>query len=148
MTSDEDPRLYLHALGSLLALHRYLRRSSKTRWESGISGRQHATLRVLEHGPLTMGRLSQLLFIGESGTSELVANLEHEGFVRRERSSKDNRVVHVSITAAGRAIADRTPLAGMPLLREKLHELDPAELRRIAKSVGRVLDLLGVEHET
>ena len=140
-----DDRAYLDAIGALLTLHRYLRRSSRARWESGISGKQHATLRALEAGPLTMGTLSKLLFIGDSSTSELVAKLEADGLVRRERSASDNRVVHVSVTDAGRDVADRTPLAGMPLLRERLRDLDTAELRRISRAVGRILDVLEVD---
>lgn len=136
---------YLDAVGALLTLHRYLRRASKARWESGISGKQHATLRALEDGPLTMGALSKLLFIGDSATSELVAKLESDGLVRRERSAADNRVVHVSVTDLGRDVADRTPLAGMPLLRERLRDLDDAELRRISRVVGRILDVLEVD---
>jgi DNA-binding MarR family transcriptional regulator len=146
MTHRDRGQEYLIAFGPLLTLHRYLRRSSTLRSESGISGRQHATLRALESGPLTMGDLSSLLFINESSTSELVAKLEHDGFVRRERSRADNRVVHVSITPAGRELAESTPLAGMPLLRERLQTLDPAELDEIARAVGRVLDLLEVPH--
>jgi len=146
MALDDDQRVYLDAFGSIITLHRYLRRSSKLRAESGISGRQHATLRALEAGPLTMGGLSDLLFIGESATSELVARLEKDGFVRRDRSTDDNRVVHVSITEAGRAVADQTPLAGMPLLRERLRSLEPRELRRIERSMNRLLDLLEVDH--
>jgi len=147
MAPADDQRVYLDAFGSIITLHRYLRRSSKLRAASGISGRQHATLRALESGPLTMGGLSDLLFIGESATSELVARLEKDGFVRRERSKDDNRVVHVSITEAGRAVADETPLAGMPLLRERLRTLEPRELRRIEKSMNRLLDLLEVDHD-
>lgn len=141
-TPDRD---YLDAVGALLTLHRYLSRSSKVRWESGISGKQHATLRALEDGPLTMGALSKLLFIGDSATSELVAKLENDGLARRERSAADNRVVHVSVTEAGRDVADRTPLAGMPLLRERLRDLDEAELRRISRAVGRILEVLEVD---
>lgn len=142
-----DDTAYLDAVGALLTLHRYLRRSSKARAESGISGRQLATLRALESGPLTMGGLSRLLFIGESATSELVGRLEEQGLVRRERSRTDNRVVHVSITEFGQTLADTTPLAGLPLLREKLTELDPDELRGIASAVNRVLDLLEVPRD-
>jgi len=144
MTARERNQDYLTAFGPLLTLHRYLRRSSKLRSASGISGREHATLRLLESGPLSMGGLSELLFIGESSTSELVARLEGQGFVRRERSSADNRVVLVSITSRGREIAEGTPLAGMPLLRERLQSLDARELHEIERVVGRVLDLLEV----
>lgn len=138
---------YLEAVRAILALHRYLRRSAKARSESGISGKQHATLRMLESGPRTIGGLSELLFTGESATSELVAKLEKDGLVQRERSTEDNRVVLVTITDRGRDVADRTPLAGMPLLREKLLELDRDDLRDISRAVRKALTVLDVPHE-
>ena len=138
---------YLDAIGALLTLHRYLRRSSKLRAESGISGKQHATLRALENGPLTIGGLSRLLFIGESATSELVKRLEEQGLLRRDRSREDNRVVYVTIPSQGKEVADGTPLTGLPLLRERLVGLDAAELRRITTAVTRILDLLEVPRD-
>lgn len=138
---------YLRAVGAVLTLHRYLRHSSKARGESGLSGRQHATLRALADGPLTMGRLSELLFVGESTVSELVGKLERWGYARRERSREDNRVVHVSLTEAGRAVSESTPLNGLPLLRERLRDVGPAELRRIATSIEFLLDVLEVPHD-
>lgn len=141
--SDDD---YLRAVGAVLTLHRYLRRSSKARHESGLSGRQHATLRSLADGPLTMGRLSRLLFVGESTVSELVGKLERWGYARRERSRDDNRVVYVSLTDDGRAISESTPLNGLPLLRERLRDVAPADLRRIAAGVELLLNILEVPH--
>jgi MarR family transcriptional regulator, organic hydroperoxide resistance regulator len=143
----QNSDLYLNAVGALLSLHRYLRRSSKATSESGISGKQHATLRALESGPLTMRGLAKILFSGESATSELVAKLEERGFAQRQRSKDDNRVVLVSITRTGRQVADDTPLAGLPLLRERLRTLNEAELRHIQTAVQQVLDLLEVESE-
>jgi DNA-binding MarR family transcriptional regulator len=138
---------YIDAVRSLLTLHRYLRRSSKMRAESGISGKQHATLRLLEAGSRTIGELSRLLFTGDSATSELVAKLEKDGLVQRRRADEDNRIVRVSITESGREVADRTPLAGMPLLRERLLEFSAEELRAIHDSVRTVLDALELSDE-
>ncbi|MFP4508858.1 MAG: MarR family winged helix-turn-helix transcriptional regulator [Spirochaetota bacterium] len=139
---------YHNAIGAVLTLHRYLRRSAKARNASGFSGKQHATLRALMSGRRTIGELARLLFVGESTTSELVARLEQAGYVKRIRSEADNRVVHVSITDAGTEAAVSIPLTGLPLLRERLGTLSPAELNSIAETFRGILALLDVDYET
>ncbi len=140
-------REYHDAIGAVLTLHRYLRQSAKARSASGVSGKQHATLRALMGGRRTIGELASLLFVGESATSELVARLEQAGYVERLRSQDDNRVVHVSITEAGTEAATAIPLSGLPLLRERLQTLPPEELLTISRTFRRILELLEIDYE-
>lgn len=141
-------REYHDAIGAVLTLHRYLRQSAKARSATGVSGRQHATLRALTGGRRTIGELASLLFVGESATSELVAKLEQAGYVERVRSTADNRVVHVSITEAGTEAAESIPLSGLPLLRERLQSLPSEELSSISQTFRSILSLLEVDYET
>lgn len=143
----EHGREYQDAIGAVLTLHRYLRQSAKARSASGVSGKQHATLRALMGGRRTIGELASLLFVGESATSELVAKLEQAGYVERLRSQADNRVVHVSITEAGTEAATAIPLSGLPLLRERLQTLPPEELLTISRTFRRILELLEIDYE-
>jgi DNA-binding MarR family transcriptional regulator len=139
---------YLEAIGSLLALHRYLRRASKARSSAGISGRQLATLRLLQDaGALSVGALAKNLFISEAATSELVGKLESWNLVKRIRADGDNRVVRVSVTAEGALVAEQTPLAGVPLLRERMKDLTVDELQSITRSIRILLDILEISDE-
>lgn len=143
--TPNDRSEYLDAIGSLLVLHRYLRKSSKARSEAGISGRQLAMLRFLmDGGPATVGTLAKYLFISESATSEFVGKLQRQGLVERVRAATDNRVVQVSVTPAGVEVVERTPVAGIPLLRERMKSLSDAELRSITKSIRTLIDILEI----
>ena len=64
---------------------------------------QFAVLEALYHlGPMTAGDVSQKILKSGSNLTLVVDNLERDGLVRRERDSKDRRVVHVHLTEAGK----------------------------------------------
>jgi DNA-binding MarR family transcriptional regulator len=145
---SQDQTLYSETIQRFLAVYRYLRRYSHQLHSEGFSGRQIATLRyLLEAGTLTIGQLRNYLYINDSTTSELVAKLEEAGCVRRTRSEKDNRVVLVSLTSAGRQFAQGAPLGGIPLLRERLKALPPERLALISETLIEIKQLLGIEDE-
>lgn len=142
-----DPA-YVETLHSFLKFFRYLRRYSRQIHHSGQSGRQLSTLRyLLDNGPVTMGHLSDYLYITVSSTTELVAKLEEAGLAARTRSKRDNRVVEVALTHAGSRLAKATELGGIPLLRERLESLSADELGEVRRVFERLNDLLGVEEE-
>ena len=139
---------YVETLHAFLKFFRYLRRNSRQIHHSGQSGRQLSTLRyLLDSGPVTMGHLSDYLYITESSTTELVAKLEEAGLAARERSRRDNRVVEVALTSAGKRLAKTTELGGIPLLRERLESLPQHELGEVRRVFDRLNELLGVEEE-
>jgi DNA-binding MarR family transcriptional regulator len=140
-----DDALFVETMHAFLSLYRYLRRHSRQMQEQGLSGRQVATLRyLLEAAPRTIGQLRDYLYISDSSTSELVASMEQAGHVSRTRSEADNRVVLVALTEAGRDLARQTPLAGLPLLREKLVALPPGRLAAIRDALAELKELLEV----
>jgi DNA-binding MarR family transcriptional regulator len=53
-------------------------------------------------GDLTMTELSRRLLVSNGNTTAVVDRLEHDGLVTRTSSAADRRVVHVSLTDAGR----------------------------------------------
>jgi DNA-binding MarR family transcriptional regulator len=110
---------------------------------TGISGRKLAALRyLLEAGPRTIGELRDYHHISDSTTSEMMAQLERSGYVTRSRSEADNRVVVVELTQTGRAFAQRAPLGGIPLLRERLREMTPERLSTIDQALTDLLSIL------
>jgi DNA-binding MarR family transcriptional regulator len=52
---------------------------------------------------LTMTELSRLLLVSNGNTTAVVDRLERDGLVARRSSAVDRRIVHVSLTVAGRA---------------------------------------------
>src|SRR5690606_36958469 len=72
----------------------------------GLSGRQYNVLRILRgHGePLPSQRIGQEMLTRVPDITRLVDRLEKAGFVTRQRTQKDRRMVLVSITRKGLAL--------------------------------------------
>ena len=143
--ADINETLYRDTIQQFLALYRYLRRYGRQMQQEGISGRKISTLRYLiEAGPLTIGQLSAYLCISDSSTSALIAWLESKEYVTRTRSHADNRVVLVDATPTGRELASRTPLGGIPRLREALKGLSAERLAAVHDAMATLTDVLGL----
>jgi MarR family transcriptional regulator, organic hydroperoxide resistance regulator len=66
---------------------------------------QYLVLLVLwEEGRVTVGQLGERLQLDSGTLSPLLKRLEANGFVRRERSLDDERLVDVTLTPAGRRL--------------------------------------------
>ncbi|MBN2004008.1 MAG: MarR family transcriptional regulator [Anaerolineae bacterium] len=145
MTELDQPQSQ-EAMQMFLKLYRYLRCFSSQMHEKGIRGREFATLRYLhEAGPCTIGQIQDYIYISASATSELISRLEDQGYVARTRGKKDQRVVYVDLTPAGRRLAEETPLGGVPLLRERMKSLSPEQLDAVKSAFAILLQVMGIE---
>src|SRR6476469_2236122 len=71
--------------------------------EHGLSYPQYiALMTVGEHGPLTVGRLGELMHLDSGNLSPLLKRMEAAGLVGRSRDPDDERRVLVSVTQTGR----------------------------------------------
>jgi DNA-binding MarR family transcriptional regulator len=78
--------------------------------EMNLTYPQYLVLLVLwESERVTVGQLGERLQLDSGTLSPLLKRLEANGFVRRERSSADERLVDVTLTDAGRALESRAP---------------------------------------
>ena len=138
--SDQVFHQYLSLLG---ASRRYARQIMD---ERGLKQREFSVLRfLLESGPLTVGQVQRYIHHSPSTTSTLIAQMEQNGYVTRTRSSKDNRVVVVDLTDAGREVAKNTPLGGSPLLRRRLSRLSTKQLQQISEVVVELMNMMDVD---
>lgn len=58
-------------------------------------------------GAMSMTRLGSLLQVHPTSVTSAVDRLQKQGYVDRERSTSDGRVILASITATGREVAER-----------------------------------------
>ena len=73
--------------------------------ELNLTYPQYLVLLVLwEDRSVTVGRLGERLQLDSGTLSPLLKRLETNGYVRRERSSDDERLVNVTLTPAGRRL--------------------------------------------
>ncbi|MBA2960671.1 MULTISPECIES: homoprotocatechuate degradation operon regulator HpaR [Ramlibacter] len=74
----------------------------------GLSDQQWRVLRVLgEHGTVETGRVAREAFISGPSLTGVLARMERDGLVRRERDPADQRRSVVEATAKGRRLVDK-----------------------------------------
>jgi homoprotocatechuate degradation regulator HpaR len=96
------PRLLLQARESLMA------RTRPSLREHGLSDQQWRVLRVLgEHGTVETGRVAREAYILGPSLTGVLARMERDGLVRRERDASDQRRSVVEATPKGRKTVER-----------------------------------------
>lgn len=106
----------------------------------GLTPTQFGVLESLYHlGPMSQGEISAKLLKSGGNMTLVVDNLEKQGLVRRERGTKDRRVVTVSLTPAGRELIDDIFPAHVAAVVEEMSVLNTDE----QKTLGRLCRKLG-----
>jgi homoprotocatechuate degradation regulator HpaR len=96
------PRLLLQAREAVMAHTRPSLRGH------GLSDQQWRVLRVLgEHGTVETGRVAREAFIPGPSLTGVLARMERDGLVRRERDPADQRRSVVEATAKGRRLVGK-----------------------------------------
>lgn len=96
------PRLLLQAREAVMAHNRPRLR------EHGLSDQQWRVLRVLgEHGTVETGRVAREAFILGPSLTGVLARMERDGLIRRERDPSDQRRTVVEATAKGRKLVEK-----------------------------------------
>ena len=96
------PRLLLQARESVMA---HTRPSLR---EHGLSDQQWRVLRVLgEHGAVETGRIANEAYILGPSLTGVLARMERDGLIQRERDPADQRRTVVDATAKGRKMVAR-----------------------------------------
>lgn len=96
------PRLLLQARESVMA---HTRPSLR---EHGLSDQQWRVLRVLgEHGTVETGRVAREAYILGPSLTGVLARMERDGLVRRERDPADQRRTVVEATPKGHKLVEK-----------------------------------------
>jgi len=93
-----------------------------------------AMLALWEHGSLSVKALGELLHLEPATVSPLVKRLEQAELVTRSRSSTDERLIEIALTATGRA------------LRRKALNVPPTMLARFGMSLDDLRSTNAVLH--
>jgi DNA-binding MarR family transcriptional regulator len=91
-----------------------------------------------EHGDLTMGQLAGAVGLSVSSMTVIVDGLEKAGYVTRERSQDDRRVVRLRNTSKGRKIHQNALNAQVRFARLVLSVLNAGEQRILLSLHGKI----------
>ena len=105
----------------------------------GLTHPQYLVMLALwENEPLSVRRLADLLALESATVSPLLKRLEALGYIARERSSSDERVVEVRLTEAGREL--RTYAETIPATMMQRLGMSPEELRALHSAMGSLIE--------
>lgn len=111
--------------------------------ELGLSPGQELLLMLLwEESPRTQADLIRLLMVEPPTTAKMLARLEKSGFVAREQSTTDGRVVLVRPTPAGRDLEGPVTTTRAQLEELTTADLSNAEREQLGKLLSRVGETL------
>jgi DNA-binding MarR family transcriptional regulator len=122
------------------------RQSSEFIRKYRITGPQLGALRLISLTPgISMFQLSEQLYLHASTVSGIVDRLEKRGYVSRRRDEIDRRKVILHVTAKGKCVIGKTPLAGMGLLIFTIDRLPERQLQDILKTLRLLLKIMKIK---
>jgi DNA-binding MarR family transcriptional regulator len=109
MSSEyRDPEKFTSAIQAIFPKMMHYLNAEENRELTGLGitpSQINALLVLYFHDDLTMGNLSQELYLAESAATRLVNRLVNLNLVKRRGDDKDRRVVRVALTSYGRQLS-------------------------------------------
>jgi DNA-binding MarR family transcriptional regulator len=113
---------------------------------TGVTTAQLFVLRQLaERDRLSLGEIAERTLTRQSTVSVVVARLERQGLLRRDRADDDRRRLQLSLTAAGRRMLARAPTPTTGRLLAALDGLTDDQLRSLSTGLDALIAALGLE---
>lgn len=113
----------------------------------GITGPQLWALKTISQTDgLSLSELSKKMYLHPSTVTGVVDRLENKGFVVRERTSPDRRVIRLRLTAEGHNLMKNAPSSTQGKLIHGLRKLKKTELEAICKAVQKLVEIAEAEN--
>jgi DNA-binding MarR family transcriptional regulator len=121
--------------------------SQKVNSYFGITGPQLWVLKAIsQSGSLSLGDLSKRMYLHPSTLTGVVDRLEKKGYVLRDRSDVDRRVVKVKLTSKGSKLAKKGPNPVQGRMIYGLRKLKKEELFSVYKSVQQLVEVMEAQN--
>ena len=98
------------------------------------STQRHVLLLLDSEGPLTMGRIAELLDVSLPNVTGIVERMVDHGLVARVRSDDDRRIVSVAVTDAGRQTVEEIDLVRRSQLAAVICRLSAEQQQRALRT--------------
>ena len=113
----------------------------------GITGPQLWALKTIyQRGNLSLGELSKGMYLHPSTVSGVVDRLEKKGFVLRDRTEKDRRVVKACLTPKGKMLVRRAPNPVQGKMIYGLRKLKKEKLNLVYESVQELVGIMEAQN--
>lgn len=96
---------------------------------------------LAEHGDMTIGDLSNKMYLACSTTTDLIDRMEKNSLVERVRDKKDRRIVRIHLLQEGERIIHEVISKRQDYLRKVMNDYTTSDIENIKKS----LDVLFIQ---
>lgn len=93
---------------------------------------------LFEHGDMTIGDLSNKMFLAFSTTTDLVDRMENNDLVKRIRDTKDRRVVRIQLLAEGERIIEEVIDKRQDYLNAVLSDFAEGEVTQFSRLLSKL----------
>ncbi|WP_266180407.1 MarR family winged helix-turn-helix transcriptional regulator [Dyella humicola] len=108
----------------------------------GITSHQIGIILWLSRGmAATPFEMSKHLSIDTGLMSRMLDKLEAKGLLKRSRSNLDRRVVDLTLTSTGEAIAAEIPNIALPVFNRRLRNFSEAEFNELQRLLHKFIDV-------
>lgn len=115
--------------------------------ETGLTGSQLWVLKMLEEtSTMKVSDLAHRMYLHPATMVGLLDRLEAKNLIKRTRSEKDRRVVHISLTEQGGELVKNSPEVAQSLLVKGLEVLTEQKLKKISGGLQGVVKILGAQN--
>lgn len=122
------------------AVHSYTRRAKKA---SGLTGPQLWAIKMIaDMGPIRVSDLSKKMYLHPATVIGILDRLNRLGLIKKTRSRKDRRVVHVTLTKEGKKIVEQSPEVAQGMIVSGLEDLSIQRLENISKGMRDMVRIL------
>lgn len=144
MTEEKDVKDYLKNIATIEKDMRYISGIIKQKGREILSNYtmtppQFVALQWLfEEGDMTIGELSNKMFLAFSTTTDLVDRMEKNQLVQRVKDPNDRRVVRIHMLEEGKRLIDEVIKKRQGYLQEVLNEYSTEDIEELKKNFMRL----------
>ena len=116
--------------------------------EAGFSPAEHSALITIRDNPfVTQSEVASALRIQLPNLVKILLKLEHKGFIKRKRSTRDKRAVELVLTARGKQVAMRAAKMADDFNRLTLSPLSERERKQFLLMLTRLVHARTSQHD-
>lgn len=107
-----------------------------------VTAQQFRVLRIIGHGPVTVGEISNHINSKLSAAARLLRRLEVKGWIVKRQDENDRRVFWLELTEAGRQIMESLECRREKVFQEMFDKLPITEQETIVRGIRLILKSL------
>jgi DNA-binding MarR family transcriptional regulator len=120
--------------------------SQRIKQETGLTGPQLWAIRVIhEKGPINISDIAKRMYLHPTTVLGIIDRLEANGFVLRNRSKEDRRVIWLELTKDGKGLVQSVPEVVKGLLGARLEDITLKDLEEIDEGIGHLVKIFGAQ---